>query len=131
MDTETLQHVYEAWCRQIAEKIAQTEPQLAYAHNNDDPGNFKYQARFVNLSVMQDGRVLIDGLAAEASPLVTGQPIPPAPQLFPGGTAMMLSMNDEGAELAGRAIVAWLLEQEEQLAAIRTDARKHEARTLR
>jgi len=119
IDLDTLRKDFEEWCRQIGDAVALEAPELEHALDESRSGSFSYQGRFVVLSLMQDGRVLVGGLAAVLSPLQPGQSIPRSPQLFPGGLAVTISLNDEGAALATRAIVAFLLGQDDELDAIR------------
>jgi hypothetical protein len=133
-DLETLQERFEAWCLKVARDVAGASPELEYAYDasrGGRPGSFSNQGRFVVLSLMHDGRILIGGLEAIAVPLQPGQPLPRAQELFPGGLAVMLSMNDEGAELATRAIVAWLTLKDAELEDIRKAIGSHVAVALR
>ncbi len=131
MDLDSLRREFEKWCRRIAGAVAREAPELKDVLDESKSGSFSYQGRFVVLSLMQDGRVLIGGLAAVLSPLQPGQPIPRSPQLFPGGLAVTISLNGEGAALATRAIVAFLLGRDDELDAIRSDFRAHQAQKLR
>lgn len=123
-----LAELFQQWCRLIAQGV-QTEPSLRHAwRGEDDPtecGHFVQAGRFVSLSYMSDGRVLISGLGA----VVPGAP-PPEP-LFPGGTATLLTMNNQGAELAARAIVAWLGLRDAELPDIRGAIGNHRVEPLR
>ena len=123
------------WCSRNADLVKSAAPELAWSWEGDQGpdrlGHFSYQGRFVLLSMMDDGRVLISGLAAVTEPIPVGERMPFAPVLFPGGTATILSMNDDGAMLASRSIVAWLLNHENDLEGIRSAVSRHASQKLR
>ena len=134
MDLQTLQRLFETWCSRIAQGVAEESPELAYSNDAErggQPGSFSNQGRFVVLSLMHDGRVLIGGLEAIISPMQPGRPLPRSPQLFPGGLAVTLSMNDEGAALATRAIETWLTRKDGDLPDVRKAINRHSATPLR
>src|SRR5579872_5740113 len=135
-----IQERFALWCSQVNNRVCRSEVALQYAWSvhsffddrtplaqrwNADVGSFSHQARFVHLSAMQDGRILISGLEANITPVATGQPLPRSTQMFPGGLATVLSMNDDGADLAARAIVAWLMGDDDETEAVRADVRRH------
>lgn len=130
-----LQERFCEWCREIWKRICATSPSLQYCWRGErDPeqvGHFGQDTRFVHLGLMHDGRVLISGLEAVTQPLQPGQRIPHSPALFPGGLATMLSMTDDGADLAARAITTWLLNNNDELEDVRDAVRRHQAEPLR
>lgn len=131
---EILLKQFHDWCTEISQAVEATEPTLEYTHEGDrggTPGIFSYRGRFVSTSLMQDGRVLVSGLAANMAPLEPGTAIPRAPQLFPGGLARMVSLNADGAALTKLVIIAWLRQRDDQLEEIRAAFRRHSAATLR
>lgn len=128
------------WCSEVNNRVSRSEVALQCAWSlksffddrtpffqrpTPDVGSFSHEGRFVQLSTMPDGRVLISGLAANLTPAGPGEPLPRATQLFPGGLATLLSMNEEGADLAARAIVAWLMRDNEGTETVRADVRRH------
>jgi hypothetical protein len=130
-----IQERFALWCSQVNHRVCRNEVSLQSAWSvhgffdnrtplvqrwNADVGSFSHQSRFIHLSAMQDGRVLISGLEANAR----------AMQLFPGALATLLSMDDEGAELAARAIVAWLMRSDKETEMMRADMRRHAAQPL-
>lgn len=123
-----LSELFQQWCGLIARRV-RTEPSLQHAwRGEDDPtdcGHFGQGGRFVSLSYMSDGRVLISGLGAVVPA------VPPPQPLFPGGTATLLTMNAQGADLAARAIVAWLRLEDNELPAIRAAIGNHRVEPLR
>lgn len=130
-----LQARFREWCADISNLVCQASPRLQYAWSGerdpDQSGHFSDGPRFVHLSMMQDGRVLISGMQAALQPIPLGGRIPNAPVLFPGGLATMLSINEDGAELAARAVTTWLLADDEQLDEVRAAMRRHQADPLR
>jgi len=126
IDPAELEGRFGAWCRAIAESVFAAEPALRGTYDESQRGSYSYQGRFVVLSLLHDGRILIGGLAA----VEPGHPIPSS-QLFPGGLAPMVSMNDEGEELVKRAIIAWLFGRDDELDAIRAAFRAHTAQAIR
>jgi hypothetical protein len=131
IDPAELEERFGAWCRAIDESVVSAEPALLGTYDGSHRGSYSYQGRFVALSLMHDGRILIGGLAAVTSPIQSGHPIAHASQLFPGGLATMVSMNGEGEELAKRAIIVWLLGRDDELNAIRAAFRAHTAQAIR
>jgi len=144
---ETYSH-FEEWCARIARDVAVADPALTYAFDgapsgitasdtarNGDRGlaHFSNQFRFVVLKLLPDGTVWISGLGAVTASVQPGQRLPHATELFPSGHRLIrqLSLNDEGAELATRAIVAWLSWDDDDLEAIRSDFDRHHVRPLR
>lgn len=140
-----IQERFALWCSQVNNHVCRDEIALQYAwgahslfddrasvtqNQSANVGDFSHQARFVHLSAMQDGRVLISGLEAILTPASAGKPLPRATQLFPGGLATLLSMNEDGVELAARAVVAWLMRDEDATDAVRGDVRRHIAQPL-
>jgi len=140
-----IQERFALWCTEVNNRVCRTEVALQRAWSlhgffdvgvpfaqrwNVDVGGFRHLHRFVNLSAMQDGRVLISGLEGNPKPVAEGQPLPRSTQLFPGGLATVLSMNDVGADLAARAIVAWLMRDDEATESIRAEVRRHVAQPL-
>lgn len=140
-----IQERFALWCSHVNNRVCRSEVALQYAWSvhsffddrtplaqrmNADVGSFSHQARFVHLSAMQDGRVLISGLEANLKPAAPGEPVPRSTQLFPGGLATLLSMNDEGADLAARAIIGWLMLDDVETEAMRSDVRRHVAQPL-
>lgn len=140
-----IQERYALWCSQVNNRVYRSEVALQYAWSvhsffddrtplaqrwNADVGTFSHQSRFVHLSAMQDGRILISGLEANLKPVAPGEPFPRATQLFPSGLATLLSMNDEGADLAARAIIAWLMRNDDETEAVRADVGRHVAQPL-
>jgi len=95
------------------------------------PGYFSNQDRFVHFSLTHDGCVLASGLQARTKPVKSGGRIPRAPALFPGGLAVMLTMNEEGSQLAQRVITAWLLYRDNELDEIRAAFGRHIPEPLR
>jgi hypothetical protein len=131
MDVAELEAHFQEWCRTIAASAARREPALEYAYDQSRPGSYSHQGRFVSLGLMRhDGRVLIDGLAAMPTSVQVGQSIP-IPQLFPGGLATMLSLNEDGAKLATEAIIVWLLGRDHELNTIRAAIQAHSAQPSR
>ncbi|TAM65340.1 MAG: hypothetical protein EPN48_18415 [Microbacteriaceae bacterium] len=130
-----LQERFREWCAEIWNRVCATSPRLQYSWSgNRDPdqaGYFSHGPRFVHLGMMQDGRVNINGLESAPGPLTPGQCIPHAPVLFPGGFATLLSMNDDGADLAAQAIATWLLKGDDHLEDVRAAVRRHQAELLR
>lgn len=131
---DMIQEQFAQWCSTINDQVCGAEIALqcawGAAGGDTDVGTFRYQGRFVHVSLMQDGRVLISGLEAVTRPIGPGAPMPRASQLFPGGLATMLSMNSEGAALARRAIVGWLTCDDDAVNQLRADIRKHRADPL-
>ncbi|MBV8368538.1 MAG: hypothetical protein JO036_06330 [Candidatus Eremiobacteraeota bacterium] len=140
-----IQERFALWCSQVNSRICRTEVVLQKAWSvhsffddrtplaqrwNADVGSFNHEGRFANLSAMQDGRVLISGIEAKLTPAEPGQPLPRATQLFPGGLATLLTMNEDGADLAARAIVAWLMRDDDATESVRADVRRHVAQPL-
>lgn len=124
---------YRQWCAVIGERVGTASPRLQYAWNGarnpEDIGHFSDGPRFALLSMVQDGRVLISGMQAVLEPV--GGRIPRAPLLFPGGLAKFLSMTGEGADLATRAIIAWLLSDDDGVVNVRKEIAQHHAEPLR
>lgn len=120
-----LLELFEAWCAQIVQGVAKAHPDLgraweAMSDSEHCLGYFSHMGRFVALSLnVQDGRVFITGMGM-------------ANGLFPTGLATLsLSMNEAGAALAVRAVVAWLTGTDDDIRAIRTEISKHRAEPLR
>jgi hypothetical protein len=142
LDLEALTAHFETWCQRIGAAVAAADSTLVDAYEAACPthqvaaifpsrvGHFSNQSRFAVLSLMQDGRVLISGVEVVIAPIQFGQKIPHTKQLFPG-LAVTLSMNEDGAALATRSLVAWLLEREGELPEIRAAFDKHQAQKLR
>lgn len=140
-----IQERFALWCSQVNNHVCRDEVALQYAwgahsffddrtpltqRQNVDVGNFRHQTRFVHLSATQDGRIVIFGFESNLKPFAPGEPFPHATQLFPGGLTALLSMNDDGADLAARAIVAWLMGKDDEIDAVRVDVRRHIAQPL-
>ena len=104
-DSASLEERFSAWFSEVAERVVASEPELEYTCDPARPGSFSNQGRFVVLTALYDGRVLIGGLAAAVAGLDRDR-TPRASQLFPGGLAVTISMDSEGATLATRTIVA-------------------------
>gem|GEM_PF-3454573 len=128
------------WCSDVNNHVCRDAIGLQYAWgghtwpgqvvNERDLGNFSNQGRFVHMSVMRDGRILMSGLEASIKPIAPGEQIPRGNQLFPGGLATLVTMDDLGAELAARAIVAWLMFNDDELPEIRRAFQQHVAQAI-
>lgn len=140
-----LQEHFALWCSHVNDRVCRSEVRLQKAWSiygffdertpfaqraNVDVGTFSYEDRFVHLSTMPDGRVFISGIGPNLEHVAAGKPIPRATQLFPGALATLLSMNEEGADLAARAIVAWLMRSDSAIETVRADVQQHIAQQL-
>ncbi len=135
-----IQDRFAEWCSLVHNRVCRDEVALQYAWSGHtwpgqtkstrDLGNFSNEGRFVHMSAMRDGRILVSGLEAVIKPVMPGEEIPRGNQLFPGGLATMVSMDDTGAELAASAIEAWLLFRDDALPQIRRDFSRHVASAL-
>jgi DNA-binding XRE family transcriptional regulator len=134
---DAIQKLFAKWCADVNDHVCRDEIALQYAwgghtwpgqtENDRDFGNFSNQGRFVHMSAMRDGRILVSGLEAVIKPIAPGEQIPRGNQLFPGGLATMVSMDESGAELAARAVVAWLSFRDDVLPEIRRQFSQHVA----
>ena len=137
---DAIQDRFAQWCSDVNDHVCRDEIALQYAWsghtwpgqvaNDRDRGNFTNQGRFVHMSAMRDGRILVSGLEAAIRPIGPGERIPHANQLFPGGLATMVSMDDMGSELAARAIVTWLMFKDDELPAVRRAFQQHTAQAI-
>jgi len=127
--------LFGTWCAQIAGRVAEASPDLEHAwqdatNSEHSCGYFSHVGRFVALTLnVQDGRVFMTGIEVATPVGDAGTPRERVP--FPGGLATLLSMNEEGATLAARTIVAWLVGSADDVKAIRADIAKHRAEPLR
>jgi hypothetical protein len=99
--------------------------------NAEGRGHFLHNLRFANASLMSDGRANLSGMEIDANPIPPGSPIPQARVMFPGGLAALVAADEEGAQLAARALVAWLLCDDDQLVDARRAIANHVAQPLR
>lgn len=129
---DDLSRRFSAWLDDVAVGVATADPALEPLRGAEiDTGTFQRGTRFVHLSMLVDGRVLISGIAAGVGGDTTGR-IGHLDQLFPGAMAQMISMDEEGCDLATSATVAWLrIDDERRLNHIRERFRAHSARALR
>lgn len=108
----------------VADHVRAGAPGLAAAHEGDRIeelfGHFGWGPRFVIISLLGRDRVLISGLEAIAPPR-SGDVAQHRPeQLFPSrGVAVSVAMDAAGLLLVSRAVRAWLLNDRDEISAVR------------